>query len=256
MSSKLSRNVSAFVLNGNRLNDFSKHSEKVLECAIQEHVIPYANNVLEPLGGHVRHEKTISLYECQKMFKNGPVPNEQNKNVFMKPDGGILFAQFKDYKVPILITEDKCQGTNDNLFSNDHPRQATGNAIERGAKNIRGAEMIFNQYKFFPYVLFASGCDFHHTETISKRIEMMNMGFPNHYMEIKSENQNVDNLIESLLGSVSIKKIESLGIASIFVKAHKWDELPHGSSAWTVGEVSMICCKVIDLVISEINEMK
>jgi hypothetical protein len=252
MSSKLIRNLSTFTAAGNRLNDFSKHSEKVLECAIQKNVIPHANKLLEPLGGHIRFEKTISLYECQKMFKNGPVPNENNKTVYMKPDGGILFAQFKEYSVPILITEDKCQGTNDNLFSKDHPRQATGNAIERGAKNIRGAEMIFNQYKFFPYVLFASGCDFHHTETISKRIEMMNMGVPNHYIEVKSEHQNVDTFIDSLLDSVSIKKIASIGIASIFVKAHKWDELPHGSSAWTVPEVSKICCKVIDLVVSEL----
>jgi len=247
MSQKLSKNLSTFAANGNRLNDISKHSEKVLEEVIHKTVIPYANKVLEPLGGVIRFEKTISLYDCQKHFL-GINLNENNKKVFMKPDGGILFADFKDKSIPILITEDKCQGTNDILFSKDLPRQATGNAIERGAKNIRGAEMIFSKYSFFPYVIFASGCDFHHTETISKRLEMMNMGMPNHYFEIKEINQDI-----SLNTEINIKKINNFGIASIFVKAHKWDELPHGSSRWKYDEISQILIKMVDLVIKELN---
>ena len=248
MSSKLSKNISAYAANGNRLNDVSKYSEKVLEEVIQNVIIPYANTLLEPLHAVVRFEKTISLYECQQHFK-GSTLNENNKKVFMKPDGGILFADFPDKSIPILITEDKCQGTNDNLFSKDLPRQATGNAIERGAKNIRGAEMIFSQFSFFPYVIFASGCDFHHTETISKRLEMMNMGIPNHYSEIK----NVHDKIKINVENINIKKINNFGIASIFVKAHKWNELPHGSSRWNSEELSTILIKIIDLVIKELH---
>ena len=51
------------------------------------------------------------------------------------------------------------------------------NAIERAAKNIRGSEMICMSQNTFPYVIFASGCDFHNTETIASRLEMMNMAF-------------------------------------------------------------------------------
>ena len=31
----------------------------------------------------------------------------------------------------------------------------------------------------FPYIIFASGCDFHYTESISKRFEQGNYGYPN-----------------------------------------------------------------------------
>jgi hypothetical protein len=169
----------------------------------------------------------------------------------MKPDGGILFAVSGEKRIPILIVEDKVQGTNDNLFEQKKKRQATGNAIERGAKNIRGAEMLFAGLEIFPYVMFASGCDFHSTETIAKRIEMMNMGFPNHYIEMATTitQEQVQLKIDAIIPSINVKKICGKSIASVFVKAHKWDEMKHGSSLWQKDEQVKILKKIIDKVL-------
>jgi hypothetical protein len=244
------------------LNADSASSESTLRSALRDIVIPHAVERLASL------EKTmdivclpqISLFECQTFFHSvgGPTPNPANKKVFMRPDGGILFAVHREdptKRVPILITEDKVQGTNDLLFAQGKKKQALGNAIERGAKNIRGAEMIFAPQDIFPYVIFASGCDFHHSETIGKRLEMMNMGFPNHYLEVGPESSDPDNilLVESLLEEVRVEKVSGRAIASIFVKAHRFDTMPHGASLWKKEEIGMICCRVIDQVVERLS---
>jgi hypothetical protein len=237
---------------GRHLNDDSSSSEKTLSEAMCE-IIQYATDHFKPLGYTIVLEKNISLFDCQSFFEKvgGPKPNPINKKVSMKPDGGILFAVSGEKRIPILIVEDKVQGTNDNLFEQKKKRQATGNAIERGAKNIRGAEMLFAGLEIFPYVMFASGCDFHSTETIAKRIEMMNMGFPNHYIEMATTitQEQVQLKIDAIIPSINVKKICGKSIASVFVKAHKWDEMKHGSSLWQKDEQVKILKKIIDKVL-------
>lgn len=249
-SRALSKRISSMVQAGRRLNDDSQSSETTLTDAMRE-LVPYAEEMFEKIGAKIEHKATISLFECQKYFHEagGPEPNINNKKVFMRPDGGILFATINNNTMPILIVEDKVQGTNDNLFEQDKKRQATGNAIERGAKNIRGAEMLFANMSIFPYVVFASGCDFHASETISKRIEMMNMGIPNHYIEISpNDTESVDSRIEDMLQGVTIRKVCGKGIASVFVKAHKWNEMKHGSSLWKKEEILKICKYIVDKI--------
>jgi type II restriction enzyme len=57
----------------------------------------------------------------------------------MKPDGGIMFIVDKNnIKYPILITEMKKQGTNDEVIAMTGKAQASGNAIERLGKNVIG----------------------------------------------------------------------------------------------------------------------
>jgi len=235
---------------GRHLTDDSVLSERNLKQAMQG-VVAHARKRLASIGGTVHHTSTISLYECQQHFHaaGGPAPNVENKTVFMKPDGGILFASVRDKTYPILIVEDKVQGTNDLLYAANQKRQATGNAIERGAKNIRGAEMLFANLPIFPYLIFAAGCDFHASETIAKRIEMMNMGFPNHYIEVTPSTTPDEELtmVEGLLPNIDVTKKLGMGIASVFVKAHKWDEMPHGSSQWKTEEYQKICCHAVDL---------
>jgi len=261
---------------GRKLNDDSKYSESTLsEKAIPE-IIAYATEKIAAIGGTVSYKKTMTLFECQQYFHavGGPIPNEVNKSVYMKPDGGIIIATIHGKQYPLLITEDKVQGTNDTLYVEGKKRQATGNAIERGAKNVRGAEMIFSGMNVFPYLLFASGCDFHHTETISKRIEMMNMGFPNHYLEIRPDpsqekDESITDIeatatatastceIAKIINTIDIRKrFGGKAVFSAFVKAHKWDEMKHGSSRWEKTEIVSICCRVIDLVVEEIVAMK
>jgi len=253
MSQKLSKSLSEYYNEDKCLNDDSKNSEKILSLAMKE-VLPYAQELFKNISGTVNTKKTMTLYECQEYFHNagGPKPNPENKNFSMRPDGGILILSLNGKDIPILIVEDKVQGTND---TKNGKRQGTGNAIERGAKNIRGAEMIFSKLSIFPYVLFASGCDFHESETISKRIDMMNMGITNHYIGItkSSTDENINALIEDIKKTINIKKVCGFGIASVFIKAHKWDEMVHGASIWKKEEIVNICKKVIDNVYDNIS---
>lgn len=250
-SNGLSNRLKQMVNDGKNLNDDSSLSEKILADTMSE-IIPYAIAVFKPHGYNIVMEKQISLYECQTFFEKagGPIPNPDNKNVSMRPDGGILFAISDSKRIPILIVEDKVQGTNDSLFIQNKKRQSSGNAIERAAKNIRGAEMLFAGLDIFPYVLFASGCDFHSTETISKRIEMMNFGYPNNYINITTETtkEQINTNIRSIIESLDVKKKRGKCVVSVCVKAHKWDEMGHGSSRWEKDEQLHILKKVIDSV--------
>jgi hypothetical protein len=107
------------VAKGLHLNDDSKCSEKVLTNSILE-IIIYAEALLKPRGFNVVYKSKITLYECQQFFAAAggpkPDPDHMNEKCYMCPDGGILFAVSGDIRIPILITEDKVQGTNDILF--------------------------------------------------------------------------------------------------------------------------------------------
>ena len=241
---------------GQHFNDNSKHSEDRLTSVIQGKIIPHAHARIALLGGTVAFLKQISLYDVMEIFAQHLTDMfencEENKKVFMKPDGGILIANIGGKSYPILLTEDKLQGTNDERRAQGLARQATGNAIERAAKNIRGAEMLFGAADVFPYVLFASGCDLHGSETISKRLEMMNYGVKNHYIEMSptlSEETVAENVFE-MVGRINIaKRYGGKCVASMFVKAHKWDEMEHGASAWTVAEIEAVCMRVVNMAI-------
>ena len=231
---------------GVHMTDDSKRSEKILNIAMEQ-VLEY---VKQKIGdrGIVNHYQTMSLYDCQVYFhKNGgPVPDETNKNVYMKPDGGIITVTIGETSHVVLIVEDKVQGTNDIRFTKGLPRQATGNAIERGGKNIRGSEMLFSGSDISPYVMMVSGCDFHPSETIAKRIEMMNMGVPNHCIVVSSDENENDKQLNDIIEKINIKKLCGKTIVSVFIKTHKWNEMPHFTSMWKSEEIVRICCKVVD----------
>jgi len=244
-------------------------SEATLNEAMQV-ILPYAQSKIEALGGKMSYSTKCSLYSCQRAFHKhgGPEPNPDKKSVSMKPDGGIIWAQFGETnedgvftcirKYPLFIGEDKVQGTNDTRRAEGKPKQSTGNAIERAAKNIRGSEMICMGQNTFPYVIFASGCDFHESETIAARLEMMNMGVPNHYFGVDKETSpdKLNTRLDEVLPAIDVKKKCGIGIASIFVKAHKWDELPHGSSRWRKKEIVELSCTVIDQTIADIQQIE
>ena len=255
-SAGLSKRLTQMGEEGRHLTDDSGPSEGVLADAMRE-IVLYATELFKPLGYTIVLDKTISLFDCQVFFQKagGPAPSLENKKVGMKPDGGILFAVSGETRIPLLIVEDKVQGTNDTLFAAKKGRQATGNAIERGAKNIRGAEMLFAGLEIFPYVMFASGCDFHSTETIAKRIEMMNLGVPNHYIDMTptTTQEQINTKINTISPLINIKKVCGKAIASVFVKAHKWDEMAHGSSAWRKDERITLLKKVVDRVFETLS---
>ena len=258
-SNGLSKRLTKMVEDGRRLNDDSSSSERTLSEALCE-IKPYIEEKCMSIGATLEHKKSISLFECQEYLekRGGPTPNEEKKKVSMKPDGGIFIMKLNGNTIPLLIIEDKVQGTNDRLYEQNKKRQATGNAIERAGKNIRGAEMLFCSQNIFPYVIFASGCDFHSSETIAQRIEMMNGGFPNHYIGVTpttSQNEIITKIKNTILPKINIEKqCEcSMSIASVFVKAHKSDEMKHGSSRWKKEEIVLICKNVIDKVFASIK---
>jgi hypothetical protein len=242
---------------GRTLVDDSNLSEATLKAAMSD-VLAFARSEVEKLGGVVEHVSSISLADCQKMFHEagGPEPMgvAENSKVSMRPDGGIIMATIDGKKYPLFIGEDKVQGTNDSRLAAGLPRQSTGNAIERAAKNIRGCEMITAHMNVFPYVVFASGCDFHESETISKRLVMMNMGRPNHYLEVGPEAPPVPRQMEGVIGSINIDKLMGHGLASIFVKAHKYDKMPHGASRWTRPELVSIATRVVTLALRSVTK--
>ena len=257
MSKAFSEKITNYYNSGHNLNDESKNNEHLLNIALHNFIMPYAETKLKNIFGNevkVFNQKQIDLYECQMIFcqfndfEEDYIINKKNKNYSMKPDGGILYTIINGNKHPLLITEDKTQGTNDIRFKEGKNRQATGNAIERGIKNIRGAEMLFDNLKVFPYVIFCSGCDFYSTETISNRLEMGNYGVPNHNLFINKEktNEEINNDFNEIIEKINIKKrYNNKSIASIFVKSHKWNEMEHGSSRWTIDEIIKICIKIL-----------
>ena len=173
--------------------------------------------------------------------------NERDNKTFINPDGGFVFWEYNGKNYPILISEDKYQGTNDNRFNDGLGRQATGNAIERAGKNINAVKPLFmDKYDVFPYALFCAGCDFHATETISTRVEGINCFKPNHYIDIKTKDDNMEQyIIDNILMNIDVKKWHGEFAASTFIKAHKWNELPNGSSKWNVSERTMILKYII-----------
>ena len=273
-SSRLSIRQKQRSSTGKTLIDDSSKSEKTLNTAMKN-IIEYATERFSANGYSIVHEPSITLGKCKQIQQqNDPdfayeaaaaaaeaaadstTSGDDDDRFSMRPDGGILYAVHHAdprRRIPILVTEDKVQGTNDQLFAENKKRQSCGNAIERGCKNIRAAEMLFSYTDFpiFPYVLFASGCDFHPSETISKRIDMgMTYGRSPHIIVLTPgiTPAEITSRLDQIVSKIDIKISPRRGkcIPTIVIKTHKYDEMAHGSSAWSVDEITRICYKVID----------
>ena len=96
-----------------------------------------------------------------------------SKGSGVKPDGGILFAKIDGELYPILVCEAKKQGTNDVRMAEGKKKQGKGNAIERAFKNWAEFQIYFEKYDYFPYVIFAYGCDFEDGSSINDRMDAM-----------------------------------------------------------------------------------
>jgi len=255
------------------LVDDSAPSENTLVCAINKVFMQdeCGRDGIEDIW--IRPK--ITLAECMRLDTEMNIPPKYAQcmrldtvmnippkyaQCYMKPDGGIVWIKHKGNDIPILIAEDKVQGTNDTRHEQQLHKQSTGNAIERAAKNIRMAEMIFSKLDFFPYVIFASGCDFHDTESISARLSAMNYGKQNYYIPVTPETTDQDiiqNITQNILPQISISKTPTLDgrrcYASIFIKAHKWNEMTHGSSNWKTTERMIILEKIYDLIAKRLS---
>lgn len=92
----------------------------------------------------------------------------------LRPDGGILFIKALDGKrYPILISEAKRQGTNDDRALEGLKKQAKGNAIERLGKNVIGFRAMCVNEAIFPFVVFGQGIDFEDGSSILDRVSVI-----------------------------------------------------------------------------------
>lgn len=260
MSYNLSESQKTLYAEGKTLNQDSKYNDSTLKSIVYNELKEYSDSLLEPLGFTtiiVDELLTKTVYdEIKSQYPDFPDVDYKNDKTSIKPDGGIMFAVNKrGDKYPILVSEDKIQGTNDIIKAKGLKRQSLGNAIERGAKNLNLAKSLCTGLSYFPYVIFASGCDFHKTETIPRRLEQMNGLMPNHYIDVGLTTSSVEEQLETTLNNINImKRFGNSEYATICVKAHKWDELPHGASNWTKEERINICKKVIQQSVEEIKK--
>ena len=115
------------------------------------------------------HRKTLTKSEISP--EDDYTPHSKGSGV--KPDGGILFVKIRGELYPILVCEAKKQGTNDVRLAEGKKKQGKGNAIERAFKNWAEFQIYFEKYDYFPYIIFAFGCDFEDGSSINDRMDAM-----------------------------------------------------------------------------------
>lgn len=160
-----------------------------------QNVIPKLISLLETEYPNVKffHKKKITQRELiDKVNPKVPYIPVSEKS-FVSPDGGVLFVKYKRKEYPILISEAKKQGTNffkkdgtlkenltlkQRLLAMSSLTQAKGNAVERAYKNIEEFKLYCEDLNYFPYVLFACGCDFASDSTILDRCSAMTRKSP------------------------------------------------------------------------------
>ena len=152
----------------------SRKYECVLEEATVKAFKDIKNNYLCKIPdnwGFTLDSKKISFKDIRKkMAENGystsTIMKFYGEDSSIETDSFIIKLIVKNnssiIEKPIFIGEDKKQGTNDERIKEGKKKQAIGNAVDRTAKNF----IIVSDYcylcdeDFFPYVIFAHGCDF------------------------------------------------------------------------------------------------
>jgi len=290
MSSGLSDRHLAMRRQGRTLVDDSNVSEGNLKTAIAD-IIAHAKMCTQSHGGEVQYFSKISIddlvaHAANPFYEIGSATTADdsssssgsstsssnssssgssssgNSRTCIRPDAGIVLWMVAGRQFPLYIGEDKVQGTNDKLFTSGKARQSTGNAIERYFKNVRAEEMLCAHVPYFPSIVFASGCDFHNSETIASRLCAGNYGTPNHYVELTKDKpyMTLDER-QAMIADIRIQKV-AIGpyvpfaaIPSVCIKAHKWNDLPHNASLWRPDEYLALSKRVIELSVQAVTHM-
>jgi type II restriction enzyme len=183
-------------------------------------------------------------------------------NGSIKPDGGIIEVQDKDFKWRIiLVCEAKHQGKDIENISkgilvgknNNQVLMVAGNAIERSHKNINEIRNIMIDEKHFPYILFLQGSNFLTEPLRVKRpdgteiILQHNIGSLNRIDRLTSANYSLpinQNSCENI--SVLVNgEVVVLQAVSIYTKPTEWtveEMLP------IMTNISMTSLKIIGLI--------
>ena len=181
-------------------NKKSKQDDKNIYRAMEQ-CIDHLNEKLKNLMGsdyYFEFKKQIFFSEIIQFIKTSGTRKEfdehYNQNI-IKPDGGVIWLKKKsdiNYKKPVLISEVKRQGTNDERAKEGKSRQAQGNAIERLGKNLTGIKAMFNHSNITPFVCFGWGCDFAPDSSILARVSMLNEFYPLNKTYIQKRDGNAD----------------------------------------------------------------
>ena len=94
--------------------------------------------------------ESIGVSDCKELI-------EANGDPYITPDGGFLFVEWNGVRYPILVSEAKKQGTNDERYLEGKDKQSMGNGIERAPKNADLIVMWCEKLNYNPYVIFC-GC--------------------------------------------------------------------------------------------------
>lgn len=143
-------------------NNLSKYDDAKAKDAAQE-VLKFLKELYPDHNFELKSKlsfKQIKEY-CQRDFNIGDEYNTRN----LQPDGGVIWM---DEKYPILISEMKRQGTNDERAKEGKEKQATGNAIERLGKNLIGFKCLYENDDILPFICFCWGCDFKEPTVLAK----------------------------------------------------------------------------------------
>lgn len=256
MSEMLSKNLSNLYISGDNLINTSSKCEKKLIESIDELIDSIEKKYNVKIIKKIKMDNTeIKRYLPKEYYSDEKIPIKG----YIKPDGGILLVKIIDTGeiIPLLVSEHKSQGTNDKRNKEGLKKQSCGNAIERSIKNINTCFSLFSKYEFFPYVIFGEGCDLHHTGTISTRLESANMYKKPFYIPIGKDTtqEQVNEKISEICNKINVfEKIAHIPISTICLKAHKWDEMEHGSSTWNKCEIIMILKEITRQVLNYIDE--
>tara|TARA_Y100000310_G_scaffold288318_1_gene313852 strand:- start:194 stop:877 length:684 start_codon:yes stop_codon:yes gene_type:complete len=172
------------------------------EVGLQESVsklIPILEN--EYSSAEFLWKKRITKREIAVKVNPKFTYNPEVETSFVSPDGGVLFVKYKGNKypckyLPILISEAKKQGTNVLRLGEGLKKQSKGNAIERAYKNIDEFKLYCEDLDYFPYVIFACGCDFENGSSILDRLDAMTRYEPRNVNYVADSKQKVTAYVQ------------------------------------------------------------
>jgi type II restriction enzyme len=158
---------------GTVINVNSSKMEKELTVALKE-CENFINSKYEVTLEHVSQVFLSEITELLSRDDQITTFDYHKDSSTLRPDGGILFIKATDGKrFPILISEAKRQGTNDDRALEGLKKQAKGNAIERLGKNVIGFRAMCVNESIFPFVVFGQGIDFEEGSSILDRVSVI-----------------------------------------------------------------------------------
>jgi len=194
-------------------NEEAKSFDMKLKTIIPTVIIP----LLSKKYPYIEWTHITKIYQRDYAIRINPNYVATSNNPFISPDGGIILANGH----PVLISEAKKQGTNNQRISQGLPRQALGNAIERAFKNFSELQNYMFDKDYFPYLVFVYGSDFAPGSSILSRLHSM----------VMYKNYN------------NIYVLDNPKIASVFVQTNPYSD----------DFIIEKCMETVDIVVRHLN---